>query len=96
MVAKQQKSDDHTLPVLPHFSSDSIVADILIARLRHMPDPEEKGPDGTTLKDRFSGLMQSIAKDITSCGSACDVYMKRGFLGISPPERHRMRSFRTP
>ncbi|KAJ7869275.1 hypothetical protein B0H14DRAFT_2571888 [Mycena olivaceomarginata] len=62
-----KKVIDHTLPVLPHFSSDSIVADILIARLRHMPDPEEKGPDGTTLKDRFSGLMQSIAKDITSC-----------------------------
>jgi hypothetical protein len=47
-----------------------------------MRDPEEKGPDGTTLKDRMSGLMQAIANDITSCGSACDVYIKKGFLGM--------------
>ncbi|KAJ7657340.1 hypothetical protein DFH06DRAFT_991084, partial [Mycena polygramma] len=52
----------------------------ILFQLRHMRDPEEKGPDGTSLKDRMSGLMQAIAKDITACGSACDVYLKKGFL----------------
>ncbi|KAJ6579585.1 hypothetical protein DFH09DRAFT_1246123 [Mycena vulgaris] len=52
----------------------------VLFQLRHMHDPEEKGPDGTTLKDRMLGLMSSIAKDITACGSACDVYMKKSFL----------------
>ncbi|KAJ7124548.1 hypothetical protein C8R44DRAFT_704054 [Mycena epipterygia] len=52
----------------------------ILFQLRHMHDPEEKGPDGTTLKDRMSGLMQSIAKSITACGSACDVYVKKSFL----------------
>ncbi|KAJ7162376.1 hypothetical protein C8R46DRAFT_904554 [Mycena filopes] len=53
----------------------------ILFQLRHMRDPEEKGPDGTTLKDRMSGLMESIAKHITACGSACDVYLKKSFLG---------------
>ncbi|KAJ7617951.1 hypothetical protein FB45DRAFT_932998 [Roridomyces roridus] len=52
----------------------------ILFQLRHMRDPEEKGPDGTTLSDRFASLMQAIAKDITACGSACDVYMKKSFL----------------
>ncbi|KAJ7151760.1 hypothetical protein C8R43DRAFT_886602, partial [Mycena crocata] len=52
----------------------------ILFQLRHMRDPEEKGPDGTTLKDRMGPLMQSIADSITKCGSACDVYMKKGFL----------------
>lgn len=50
-------------------------------RLRHMKDPKEVAPDGSTLDDRIQGLMQKIAKDITNAGSACDVYMKKGFLG---------------
>ncbi|KAJ6594849.1 hypothetical protein B0H19DRAFT_1096915 [Mycena capillaripes] len=62
------------------FRPQSLSLILSIARLRHMRDPDEKGPDGTTLKDRMSGLMQSIAKDITACGSACDVYMKKSFL----------------
>ncbi|KAJ7131765.1 hypothetical protein C8R43DRAFT_895670, partial [Mycena crocata] len=52
----------------------------ILFQLRHMRDPEEKGPDGTTLKDRMSGLMQSIADSVTQCGSACDLYMKKSFL----------------
>lgn len=52
-------------------------------RLRRMKDPDEIGPDGTTLKDRMQSLMQKIAKDITEAGSACDVYLKKGFLGKS-------------
>jgi hypothetical protein len=53
-------------------------------RLRHMRDPHEKGPNGLTLSDRFSALMQNIAKDIIECGSACDVYVKKSFLVASP------------
>ncbi|KAJ6573432.1 hypothetical protein DFH09DRAFT_916098 [Mycena vulgaris] len=53
---------------------------IILFQLRHMRDPQEKGPDGTTLSDRFTGLMESIAKSITACGSACDVYVKKSFL----------------
>lgn len=47
-----------------------------------MRDPEEKGPDGTTIKDRMQGLIEKIAKDIEEAGSACDHYMKKGFLGL--------------
>ncbi|KAF8149372.1 hypothetical protein B0H34DRAFT_733496 [Crassisporium funariophilum] len=49
-------------------------------QLRHMKDPDDTGPDGMTLKDRFQGLMEKIAHDITECGSACDAYMKKSFL----------------
>ncbi|KAJ7140785.1 hypothetical protein C8R44DRAFT_237363 [Mycena epipterygia] len=52
----------------------------ILFQLRHMRDPQDKGPDGTTLTDRFAGLMESIAKSITACGSACDVYVKKSFL----------------
>ncbi|KAJ6608432.1 hypothetical protein B0H10DRAFT_2226840 [Mycena sp. CBHHK59/15] len=52
----------------------------ILFQLRHMRDPADKGPDGTTLRDRLQGRMEAIAKDITACGSACDVYMKKSFL----------------
>ncbi|KAJ6530320.1 hypothetical protein B0H19DRAFT_482579 [Mycena capillaripes] len=52
----------------------------VLFQLRDMHDPEVKGPDGKTLKDRMSVLMSSIADDITACGSACDLYMKKSFL----------------
>ncbi|KAJ7429390.1 hypothetical protein B0H11DRAFT_2409490 [Mycena galericulata] len=52
----------------------------ILFQLRHMRDPQEKGPDGATLTERFSSLMESIAKDITSCGSACDVYTKKSLI----------------
>lgn len=52
-----------------------------IHRLRKMKDPDERGPDGMTIKDRMQELMQAIANDIKACGSACDVYMRKSFLG---------------
>jgi hypothetical protein len=47
-----------------------------------MRDSKEVGPDGTTIEDRMSALLQKIAKDIEETGSACDHYTKKGFLGI--------------
>jgi hypothetical protein len=47
-----------------------------------MRDPKQVGPDGTTLSDRMSSLLERIAKDIEETGSACDHYMKKGFLGM--------------
>jgi hypothetical protein len=46
----------------------------MLSRLRHIRDSE--GRDGPTLEDRMSGIMQSIAGDITECGNACNVYVK--------------------
>ncbi|CAK5271410.1 unnamed protein product [Mycena citricolor] len=57
----------------------------VLFQLLPMRDPEDKAPDGTTLKDRMSELMKTVADDITSCGSACDVYLKKSFLGEYPP-----------
>lgn len=61
---------------------DNDHTDDKVSRLRRMKDPDEVGPDGMTIKDRMQGLMQEIANDIKACGSACDVYMKKSFLGM--------------
>ncbi|KAJ7578160.1 hypothetical protein C8J56DRAFT_797697, partial [Mycena floridula] len=53
---------------------------IVLFQLRHMRDPEEVGPDGTTIKDRMQALIETIANDIKETGSACDHYLKKGFL----------------
>jgi hypothetical protein len=45
-----------------------------------MKDPDESGPDGITIKDRMQSLIESIAKSIQECGSACDAYLKKSFL----------------
>ncbi|KAF7322010.1 Protein kinase domain-containing protein [Mycena kentingensis (nom. inval.)] len=52
----------------------------VLFQLRNMRDPADVGPDGTPLQDRMAGMLQNIADDITACGSACDVYMKKSFL----------------
>ncbi|KAJ7221269.1 hypothetical protein GGX14DRAFT_669232, partial [Mycena pura] len=52
-------------------------------QLRDVHDPEVKGPDGTTLKDRMSGLIKSIADQIKECANECDVYLKKGLLGMN-------------
>lgn len=50
-------------------------------RLRRVKDPDEIGPDRTSLKDRMQPLMKKIADDIMMCGSECDVYMRKSFIG---------------
>ncbi|PPQ65654.1 hypothetical protein CVT24_011808 [Panaeolus cyanescens] len=52
----------------------------VLFQLRNIKDPKEVGPDGSSLQDRFQGLMNAIADDIKNCGSACDVYMKKGVI----------------
>ncbi|KAF8647842.1 hypothetical protein AX16_006510 [Volvariella volvacea WC 439] len=52
----------------------------VLFQLRHVRDPEEKGPDGTTIAGRMQVLMEQIAKDIHEAGSACDAYIKKSFL----------------
>ncbi|KAF8882715.1 hypothetical protein BD779DRAFT_1674867 [Infundibulicybe gibba] len=49
----------------------------MLFQLRHMKGPADIGPDGV---NRLQDLMDKIAKDVTECGSACDVYMKKSFL----------------
>ncbi|CAK5270944.1 unnamed protein product [Mycena citricolor] len=56
----------------------------VLFQLGSFRDPEDKASNGTTLKDRMSELMKTVAADITSCGSACDVYLKKSFLGEYP------------
>jgi hypothetical protein len=45
-----------------------------------MKDPENKSPDGTTIKDRLQSLIDDIAQSIRDCGSECDVYLKKSML----------------
>jgi hypothetical protein len=40
-------------------------------------DSEEKGPDGIVLKDRMSGLIESITADIEQCG---DKWTNKGLM----------------
>lgn len=42
-------------------------------RLRHFKELEAT--------NRLLNLMETVAKDITECGSACDAYMKKSFVG---------------
>ncbi|KAJ7048859.1 hypothetical protein C8F01DRAFT_1037536 [Mycena amicta] len=53
---------------------------VVLFQLRNIRDPEEIGPDGTKLAARLSGIIMSIANSITQCGTACDIYLKKGFL----------------
>ncbi|KAJ7057588.1 hypothetical protein C8F01DRAFT_1371722 [Mycena amicta] len=54
---------------------------VLLFELRYIADPQAQDPSsGTTLKERISVLMDGIAKHITECGSACDLYLKKGFI----------------
>ncbi|KAG6828456.1 hypothetical protein H0H92_007865 [Tricholoma furcatifolium] len=48
--------------------------------LRHVEDPNQKGPDGLSVAERLGELVHLIAQDIKQCGSACDAYLKKGFL----------------
>ncbi|KAF5335075.1 hypothetical protein D9611_010859 [Ephemerocybe angulata] len=48
--------------------------------LRHVKSSSDRGSDGITVLDRLLPVMQQIAKDIKACGSACDAYVKKGFL----------------
>ncbi|KAF9447906.1 hypothetical protein P691DRAFT_775794 [Macrolepiota fuliginosa MF-IS2] len=52
----------------------------VLLQLQRMKDPEDRGPDGVTIKDRMQTLIERIARSIRECGSACDVYMKKSFL----------------
>ncbi|KAJ7057598.1 hypothetical protein C8F01DRAFT_1306379 [Mycena amicta] len=54
---------------------------VVLFELRYIADPQARDPSsGTTLKERISVLMDRIAKQITECGSACDLYLKKGFI----------------
>ncbi|KAF9050511.1 hypothetical protein BJ165DRAFT_1525732 [Panaeolus papilionaceus] len=48
--------------------------------LRHYRSSGERGKDGITIAERLQGLMVTIADDVKRCGSACDAYVKKGFL----------------
>ncbi|KAF9557963.1 hypothetical protein CPC08DRAFT_736574 [Agrocybe pediades] len=48
--------------------------------LRHFRNSKECGQDGLSIAERLEGLMVMIADDVTHCGSACDVYMKKGLI----------------
>lgn len=50
-------------------------------RLRRVPHPHERSSDGITIAERLEGLMYTIADDVKACGSACDTYLKKPFLG---------------
>lgn len=50
------------------------------SRLRNVKD-SDKAPDGTTVQGRMQTLMDTIAKDITACGNACDIYAKKNIVG---------------
>lgn len=57
------------------------ILNVCFCRLRHIHHSEEKGPDGVTVSQRLEGLIHTIANDIKMCGSVCDTYLKKGFLG---------------
>ncbi|KAK0194918.1 hypothetical protein F5146DRAFT_924474 [Armillaria mellea] len=52
----------------------------VLFQLRHIKGPKEIAPDGTTIGNRMGSLMEAIAKDIRETGSACEHYLKKGFL----------------
>jgi hypothetical protein len=55
----------------------------VLLELNHIRDPNDRGPDGTTLQGRMHRLIKNIAKDITACGNVCDAYTKKGIVGRS-------------
>ncbi|KAJ7325560.1 hypothetical protein DFH08DRAFT_886888 [Mycena albidolilacea] len=52
-------------------------------QLRNIRRSDEKGPDGLTLKDKMSPLMESISGSIQQCGNACDVYAGKDVLAMT-------------
>jgi hypothetical protein len=74
MLLQYATSSFHfTLTLFPHY----------LRRLRDIRDPNQQAPDGTTVKGRMQKLMETIAKDITNCGNACDIYAKKSTVGKS-------------
>ncbi|KAJ7844819.1 hypothetical protein B0H13DRAFT_2410877, partial [Mycena leptocephala] len=53
---------------------------VVLFELRNIRDPDDVGPDGTKLAARLGGLIQSIAQNITECGTACKIYSEKGFV----------------
>ncbi|KAJ6548552.1 hypothetical protein B0H19DRAFT_952740 [Mycena capillaripes] len=53
---------------------------VVLFQLRNIRDPDDVGPDGTRLAARLGGLIQSIAQNITECGTACKIYSEKGFV----------------
>ncbi|KAJ3575378.1 hypothetical protein NP233_g1131 [Leucocoprinus birnbaumii] len=53
---------------------------VIFFELRHIRNSQERGSDGINIADRLRDFMLQVATDIKQCGSACDAYMKKGFL----------------
>ncbi|KIJ54026.1 hypothetical protein M422DRAFT_42301 [Sphaerobolus stellatus SS14] len=56
----------------------------LSRRLRNVKDPEDIGPDGSTIKSRIETLCKATSEDIKPCGNTCDAYMKKKLIVNSP------------
>ncbi|KAK0215121.1 hypothetical protein IW262DRAFT_1278423, partial [Armillaria fumosa] len=58
------------------------IQDMMIAlfQLRRVHDAQELRPDGTTVEGQIGALMKTIANDIKVTASACNYYLKKGFL----------------
>ncbi|KXN86242.1 hypothetical protein AN958_10320 [Leucoagaricus sp. SymC.cos] len=54
---------------------------IVFFELRHIRNSRESRHDGICIADRLKTFMLEVASDIKKCGSACDAYLKKGFLG---------------
>ncbi|KAF9444007.1 hypothetical protein P691DRAFT_712505 [Macrolepiota fuliginosa MF-IS2] len=53
---------------------------MIFFELRHVRDSHDKGHDGVSIANRLKTFMIEVASDIKKCGSACDTYLKKGFL----------------
>ncbi|KAJ7223972.1 hypothetical protein C8J57DRAFT_1591283 [Mycena rebaudengoi] len=52
----------------------------VLTQLKSIKDPEEVAPDGSTIRGRMQGILQSTADDIKSCANACDTYTKKKLI----------------
>ncbi|KAJ2926508.1 hypothetical protein H1R20_g10578, partial [Candolleomyces eurysporus] len=53
---------------------------LVFFELRHVRSSSDRAGDGMTISERLQSVMYQIASDIKACGSACDAYLKKGFL----------------
>lgn len=49
-------------------------------RLQNVHDEQSIAPDGRSIEDRMSALVNKTADDIKACSNACDTYSKKRLL----------------
>ncbi|KAF7332467.1 hypothetical protein MKEN_00128800 [Mycena kentingensis (nom. inval.)] len=76
-LEQKRRSNDKLILSL-HVEMRDMMA--VLTQLKNVKDADEIAPDGTSIRGRMQGVIQTTAEDIKSCANACDTYTKKRTL----------------